>query len=74
MDDITMTRRAFRVCTPATTPTSPQADNPEGATHIQGFVVNKMATGQNPKGPSARGPPRLAPNMALSNQWRAASP
>ncbi len=72
MDDMTMTQQAFCVCTPATTPPS-HDDNPNGANHIQGFVVNKTAAGQNPKGPSAQGPPRLAPNMALSNQQHAAA-
>ncbi len=73
MDDITMSQWAFCLCTLATTPPS-HDDNPDGATHIQGFVVNMTAAGQNPKGPSAQGPPRLAPNMALSNQLRAAAP
>jgi hypothetical protein len=44
------------------------------ATHIQGFVVNKTAAEQNPKEPSAQGPPRLAPNIALSGRRRSTTP
>ena len=73
VDDMATSQWALCICTPATLPPS-QYVHPDTPTHIQGFVVNKMAAGLNAKGPSTQGPPQLAPNMALSDQRRATTP